>query len=109
MDIKITDGIVITWEHDEAFHEIPSTYTLEFKFHDEDFKAVFTTTILKAAQDGEPLYYIYAEADTSDFLDAFNSKLEDKDVAKEVLEYCKKIWKKDSSNVGVYNFIGEKL
>jgi hypothetical protein len=108
MDIKITDGIVINWEHDEAFNEIPSTYTLKFKFHDEYFKAVFTTTELKAAQDGEPLYYGYAET-YSDFLDSFNSKLEDEDVAKEVLEYCKKIWEKAISNVGVYNFIGEKI
>ena len=69
---------------------------------------VFTTTILKAAQDGEPLDSSCAET-YSDLLDSFMVKLEDEDVTKEVLSYCKKIWKECLTNDGVYNYLGEKL
>ena len=108
MDIKITSGELNNWKHDGGCYEIPTTYLLGFKFHDEDFMAYFTTANLKAAQDGEPLDSSCAET-YSDLLYSFMVKLEDEDVTKEVLSYCKKIWKECLTNVGVYNYLGEKL
>ena len=108
MDIKITSGELNNWDHDEECNEIPTSYLLEFKFHDEDFVAGFTTKDLKAAQNGETLYSCYAETE-SDLLDSFESKLEDEEVATEVLSYCKNIWEDYATNEGIYNYLGEKL
>ena len=107
-NLEIINGDLNDYKLNEKGIIIPDSYTLVFKFYGEEIQAIFTVKSLSAFIDGEYLECDYAET-TSDLLSSFEDKLEEKEVGKEICNYCRNLWKDFSSDSDIYDYLGGKI